>query len=170
VLKLVETMLRSNLFFSPAAYRRRIKCPVEFALGIVKGLDAMVSTTQLADDLAGLGQNLYYPPTVKGWTGGRYWIDSAATIGRYNLAAALLRGSGPYADKLNPWAVAQRYGCSTPETASRLLADLFLQDGVDANVYNVLIEATQTAGGAGPEGGMRRFAHAVVTLPEFHLA
>jgi len=173
VLKLVETMLRSNLFFSPLAYGRRIKCPVEYALGIVKGLESMVSTTQLADDLAGLGQNLYHPPTVKGWTGGRYWLDSAAMIGRYNLIAALLRDSGPYADKLDPWAVAQKHGCSTLETASRLLADLFLQDSVGANVYDALIEATQTsdrAGDSGPEQGMRRFVHAVVTLPEFHLA
>ena len=31
--KLVATMLRSNLFFSPAAYRAKIKSPVEFAVG-----------------------------------------------------------------------------------------------------------------------------------------
>jgi len=146
---------------------------VEYAVGIVNGLESMVSTTQLADDLAGLGQNLYHPPTVKGWTGGRHWLDSAAMIGRCNLTAVLLQGSGPYADKLDPWAIAQKHGCSTPETASHLLADLFLQDGVDADVYNTLIEATRTSDGAGdsgPEGGMRRFTHAVVTLPEFHLA
>ena len=31
---LVATMLRSNLFFSPAVYRTRVKSPVDFALGI----------------------------------------------------------------------------------------------------------------------------------------
>src|SRR5207237_1315440 len=31
--KLVGVMLRSELFFSPAAYRAKIKSPVEFALG-----------------------------------------------------------------------------------------------------------------------------------------
>ncbi|MFH1719703.1 MAG: DUF1800 family protein [Planctomycetota bacterium] len=171
VLKLVETMLRSNLFFSAAAYRRRIKCPVEFALGIVKGLEATVSTTQLAEDLAGLGQNLYHPPTVKGWTGGLYWIDSVAMIGRYNLASALLRGSGPYADKLNPWVVAQKHGCSEPESAARFLVELFLQNDLDPNVYDALMEATRTAAGIGGiERGMRHFAHSVITLPEFHLA
>ena len=173
ILKLVETMLRSNLFFSLAAYRRRIKCPVEFALGIVKTLEGVVSTTQLGQDLAGLGQNLYHPPTVKGWIGGRHWINSATLVGRHNLALALLRGSGPYADKLNPWAVAQRHGCSTLKSATRFLLDLFLQGDLDPDVYETVLKTAQAPAGIGsddPEGMLRRFAHLVVTLPEFHLA
>src|SRR5207302_8709136 len=35
---LVQTMLRSNLFFSPAVYRTRVKSPVDFVLGIVRSL------------------------------------------------------------------------------------------------------------------------------------
>ena len=173
ILKIVETMLRSNLFFSPVAYRRRIKCPAEFALGIVKGLEGVVSTTQLAQDLADIGQNLYHPPTVKGWTGGRHWINSATMVGRHNLALALLRGSGPYADKLNPWAVAKKHGRSTPESATRFLLDLFLQSDLEPDVRDALLKTAQTpanASGTGPAGVVRRFAHAVVTLPEFHLA
>ena len=173
VLKLVETMLRSNLFFSRVAYRRRIKCPVEFALGIVKGLEGVVSTTQLGQDLADLGQNLYHPPTVKGWTGGRHWINSATLVRRHNLAMALLRGSGPYANKLNPWAVAKKHGCSTPESAARFLLDLFLQGDLGPDVRDALLKKIQTpaaADGDDPAGTLRRFAHEIVTLPEFHLA
>jgi len=173
VLGLVETMLRSNLFFSPVAYRRRIKCPVEFALGIVKGLEGVVSTTQLAQDLADLGQNLYNPPTEKGWTGGRHWINSATLVGRHNLALALLRGSGPYGNKLNPWAVAKKHGRSTPESATRFLLDLFLQGDLEPDVYDRVLKTTQDPAGVGSsdlKGMVRRFAHTVVTLPEFHLA
>ena len=36
---LVKTVLSSNLFFSETAYRKRIKSPVDFALGIVRGLE-----------------------------------------------------------------------------------------------------------------------------------
>jgi len=167
VLKLVETMLRSNLFFSAAAYRRRVKSPVDFALGIVKALETTVSTTQLANDLADLGQNLYHPPTVNGWIGGRHWINSAAIVGRDNLAWAMLRGSDPYGKKLNPWAVAQRHGCSTFESASRFVLDLLLQGDVDPSICDKLI---QTAQEGDMEVRMRRFTHAAVTLPEFHLA
>ncbi|MGD8501912.1 MAG: DUF1800 family protein, partial [Phycisphaerales bacterium] len=173
VLRLVETMLRSNQFFSSAVYRRRVKCPVEFALGIVRGLEGVVPTTQLAQDLADLGQNLYHPPTVKGWTGGRHWIDSAAIIRRHNLASALLQDSGPYAGKLNPWAVAEKHGCSTFEAAGRFLVDLFLQGDFDSDVYDTLAKTAHAEVGDGSddlEGRIRRFAHTVVTLPEFHLA
>src|SRR6185369_16794584 len=68
--KLVETVLRSNLFFSHHAYRQQIKSPVDFALGTVRGLEIRVSTTNLATALEALGQNLFHPPSVKGWDGG----------------------------------------------------------------------------------------------------
>ncbi|MBL7188153.1 MAG: DUF1800 domain-containing protein [Phycisphaerae bacterium] len=169
VLKLVETMLRSNLFFSPAAYRRRIKSPAEFALGIVKALEGTVSTTQLANDLADLGQNLYNPPTVKGWAGGQHWINSTAILARQNLASALLRGSGPYGDKLNPWGIAQKHGCATPESAQSFLLDLFLQGSFGPDVNDALLK---TRGRQDDDGGgrTRSLAHAIVTLAEFHLA
>ncbi len=173
ILQLVEKMLRSNLFFSPVAYRRRIKCPVEFALGIIKGLEGVVSTTQLAGDLAEIGQNLYHPPTVKGWIGGRSWINSATMVGRHNLALALLQGSGPYGDKLNPRAVAKKHGFLKPESTARFLLDLFLQGDLESSVRDTLLKIAKEPAGAG--GGdlaepIRRFTHAVVTLPEFQLA
>ena len=169
VLKLVETMLRSNLFFSAAAYRRRIKSPAEFSIGIVKALEETVSTTQLANDLADLGQNLYNPPTVKGWAGGQHWINSTVIVARQNLASALLRGSGPYGNKLNPWAVAQRHGCATPESARRFLLDLFLQGSIDPDVYDALSK-TRRRQDDDLGGRTRYLAYLIVTLPEFHLA
>lgn len=169
ILTLTEKMLRSNLFFSSVAYRQRVKSPVEFALGVVKGLEGVVSTTHLAQDLADLGQNLYHPPTVEGWTGGRHWIHSASITGRYNLALALLKDSGPYEKKLNPRKLAEKYGCSTPESASRFLLELFLQDDVDPGVHETLSKMVRTKSD-GFDAILRRFTHAIVTLPEFHLA
>jgi hypothetical protein len=171
--KLAETMLRSNLFFSRQAYRQRIKSPVEFAVGIVRGLEGMVSTTELAQAVAELGQNLCYPPTVKGWPGGRYWINTLTLPGRANLARALLRGGEPYGDKLDPGAVAERYGNTTPESAARFLFELFLQEDFERAVRDALLQDARgtTAGGAGEPGAtLRRVAQAVVTLPEYHLA
>ncbi|MHC4323874.1 MAG: DUF1800 domain-containing protein [Planctomycetota bacterium] len=169
VLKLVETMLRSNLFFSAAAYRKRIKSPAEFAIGIINALEGTISTTQLAEDLADLGQNLYYPPTVKGWAGGKHWINSTAIIARQNLASALLRGSGPYVNKLNPWAVAQRHGCTTPESARQFLLDLFLQGGLDPDAREALLK-THRRQNDGLEAQTRYLANAIVKLAEFQMA
>ena len=67
---LVKTVLSSNLFFSETAYRKRIKSPVDFALGIVRGLEGRIGTTALVPVLEQLGQNVFNPPSVKGWDGG----------------------------------------------------------------------------------------------------
>lgn len=170
IAKLVGTILRSNLFFSPAAYHRRVKSPIEFSLGIIKGLEEMVSTTKLAKDLATLGQNLYHPPTIHGWTGGRHWLNGSAMAARSNLALTLLQGSGPYGDKLNPWLIAQKYGASNSKSAARFLLDLFLPGDVQEGDYNTLLKAAQMPADAGPQDRLRRFAHSVTTLAEFNLA
>ena len=167
----VETMLRSNLFFSPTAYRRRIKSPVEYALGIVRGLEGMVSTTQLAQDLAGLGQNLYCPPTVTGWLGGQHWINSATLVRRHNLSFDLLRGGGPYSDKLNPLRVAEKYGHLESSSAAQFVLELFLQGDLESDVSEIMREMMPTADAEGSlEAATRQFAHAVTTQPEFYLA
>ena len=167
--KLVGTILRSNLFFSQASYRRRIKSPVDFALGIIKGLEETVSTTQLADDLANIGQNLYHPPTVHGWPGGRHWINTFTMTARSNLALALLQGSGPYGDKLNPLLIAQKHGASDLQSAGRFLLDLFLQGDVEGDEYDTLLKAAQAPAG-GLQEQIRRFAYNITTQAEFNLA
>lgn len=154
--RLVETMLRSNLFHSPAAYRRRIKSPVEFALGIVRPLEELIPTTPLGQDLAGLGQSLGSPPTTAGWEGGRAWINRFTLLSRSNLAASLLAGSGPYGDKLSALRVARKQGGGNPEKAVQFLLDLFLQGDVSTEVRASL-----------PSSDV---AYAIVTLPEFQLA
>ncbi len=171
--RVVETMLRSNLFFSSWAYRQRVKCPVEYAVGIVNALEGMVSTTRLAQDVANLGQDLCHPPTVKGWKGGWYWIDAAALVRRCNLSAALLQGGEPYGDKLDSWAAAQRHGYATVESAARFLLELFLQGDLEPDARARLLEEVQTPAtdrDVEPETALRHLACSIVTQPEYHLA
>ena len=53
----------------------------------------------------------------------------------------------------------------------KFLVELFLQDGVDTNVYDTLINAAEISDNvSGPKDEIRHLAHLVVTLPEFHLA
>ena len=173
VSKLVETMLRSNLFFSPLSYRGRVKGPVEYAVGIVNALEGVVPTMPLAQDVADLGQDLYHPPTVRGWMGGRYWISTATLVRRHNLSLAILQGEEPYGSKLDPWAVAQRHGYATSESAARFLLELFLQGDLKPAVGEALLQDMRTVATDGrgePRALLCHLTHAVVTRPEFHLA
>jgi len=86
--KLVATMLHSKIFFSSTG--QRVKSPVELAVGICRALGVTVPTLPLGAELAELGQDLYQPPTLKGWPGGRAWINHATIIGRTRLVTRLL--------------------------------------------------------------------------------
>ena len=83
---LVKTVLSSNLFFSPLVYRTRVKSPVDFVLNIVRGLEGRIGTTALAVALEQLGQSVFAPPSVKGWDGGRTWLNGQTLLFRQNLA------------------------------------------------------------------------------------
>ena len=171
--RLVETILRSNLFFSEAAWHRRMKGPVDFALGLVKALEAEVPSGELGKDLAALGQEPYAPPTVQGWPAGADWIHWQSFAARSNLAAALLSTGDPYGGRLDPQAVAQRHGKEDPAGAVGFLIDLLLQGELDAQVRRSLLEdlprqGEATAGEAARR--LRRITHRIAALPEFHLA
>jgi uncharacterized protein (DUF1800 family) len=91
----VETILRSQAFFAEQNLGGRVLGPVEYALGAVRALelsDPPPSTLLLADWVARLGQDLFYPPNVGGWPEGRSWIGTGTMIGRANYGAALVDG------------------------------------------------------------------------------
>jgi uncharacterized protein (DUF1800 family) len=170
VARAVETILRSNLFFSAAAYRRRIKGPVEYALGIVRPLEGLVPTELLGSQLAGLGQDVFEPPTTQGWPGGRHWINQATLLGRAALARELLAAGGPYDGRLDPATLAARHGQTAPPDAAKMFLDLFLQGDVpDAVRTKLLTEVPQSTGGE-MAAWLRRFVRELVMLPEFQLA
>jgi uncharacterized protein (DUF1800 family) len=92
----VGTMLRSRHFFSPAAYRQRVKSPVEFCIGTIRQLEPARTPNLLT--LAAMscerqGQILFDPPSVKGWDGGRAWLNSNGVLTRMNWIAELLGGN-----------------------------------------------------------------------------
>ncbi len=110
----VETVLRSRLFFADENLGHRVLSPVEYVVGAARALelfDPPSSTLVLAEWCGRLGQDLFYPPNVGGWPGGRSWLTTRALVGRANYAAALVEGvlvgrPGP----MDAVALAKRHG------------------------------------------------------------
>src|SRR5207245_5104599 len=139
--KLVETVLRSNLFFSPHAYRQQIKSPVDFALGIVRALEIRVSTVNLASALEALGQNLFHPPSVKGWDGGQAWLNGQTLLFRQNLALAMTSTEdNRFGQKLDPAFLAAKYGKRTDGDIVDFFLRLFLQGEVGDDTRRKLLD------------------------------
>jgi len=90
---LVRTVLASQLFFSDHAYRKRVKWPVEYALGAARtATPGRVPMLDLLDPLAKMGQVLFNPPNVKGWRTGTDWLNSATLLARNNFAERVAMG------------------------------------------------------------------------------
>jgi uncharacterized protein (DUF1800 family) len=177
---LVETMLRSNLFFSPVAYRTRIKSPVEFVLGIVRPLEGQIGTPALATSLQSLGQDLFHPPSVKGWDGGPAWLNGQTLLLRQNLALALTSTEdNRFGRRADPAALVKKYGKQSDPELVDFFLQLFYQGDVPSESLSRLLEYQKKAHGqAKPkywtedaaDQRVRTLCHLVLTLPEFQLA
>jgi uncharacterized protein (DUF1800 family) len=111
--KTVEIVLHSRAFFADKNLGARVVNPAEYVIGTVRALEMLEpppSTVALADWITLLGMDLFYPPNVFGWPGGRRWIDTRSVLGRANCAAALLGGSSAgRPEPLDALALARRY-------------------------------------------------------------
>jgi uncharacterized protein (DUF1800 family) len=177
---LVETILRSNLFFAPTVYRTRVKAPVDFALGIVRPLEGRIGTTALAEVLAQLGQDLFYPPSVKGWDGGPSWLNGQTLLFRQNLALALTSTEDPrFGRRTDPAALARQHEKKDDAEVVDFFLRLFLQGDVSAETRSQLVEYQhQSRSRAVPvfwtkqdaaDHRVRALCHLVLALPEFQL-
>ncbi len=84
----VETILRSDAFFADANIGNRVLDPIQFMIAPLRALEMLTpppSTLLLAEWSAKLGQDLFYPPNVFGWAGGRSWLTTRTVIGLRKL-------------------------------------------------------------------------------------
>jgi len=91
----VETVLRSQLFFSTRNLNSRVSDPCTHVIGTLRALevfDPPPSTLLLAEQIARLGQDLFYPPNVFGWRGGRSWVNTHFVLGRSTFASSVVDG------------------------------------------------------------------------------
>ncbi len=169
----VGMILRSQHFFSASAYRQRIKSPVEYVIGIIRSLGGSPAPSALADTLEGMGQSLFAPPSVKGWDGGKAWLNSATMLARYNMAWTLVGGDNPnFKRKLDPAAFARKHAGADQAKQVAFLLDLFLQGEVQPAVRQKLVDFLRAAEAQNVETeiSLRELAHAILVLPEYQLA
>ncbi|MBL9215961.1 MAG: DUF1800 domain-containing protein [Opitutaceae bacterium] len=83
----------SRVFFAREFRGGFIKSPVHFYLGLVQDLGLSVAPLprQVIGTLRQMGQMPFDPPNVRGWVGGRNWINSATLAARRQLINGLLQ-------------------------------------------------------------------------------
>jgi uncharacterized protein (DUF1800 family) len=117
----VGLIVKSQCFFAPANLGTRVLTPVEFVVGAARALemsDPAPSTLALADWSRLIGQDLFDPPNVGGWPGGRVWLHTRSMIARANFSAALVAGPGcGRATSYDPAVLPRKYGFGSDQAA-----------------------------------------------------
>ena len=163
----LQKILSSRLFFSQQSRARKIRSPAELAIGFLRCLQGSANTFQLADAMEQLGQGLLYPPSVKGWDGGRSWINSSTLLGRSNLIRQLLQDDKTRFDRKSIAEYLQSVGADTGlKVVNHLESLLFAVRLPDQSRHRIaqLIDAPGDTRTNLVEG-----IHAMCTLPEFQL-
>jgi uncharacterized protein (DUF1800 family) len=86
---LLRALLLTDEFWAPSQWGTLVKSPVELAVGTARllGVDPSAAA-QVAAAAQPMGEQLFNPPTVKGWPTGDAWLTSATLVARER---ALLR-------------------------------------------------------------------------------
>jgi hypothetical protein len=129
-----------------------------------------------------IGQPLFAPPNVKGWPGGRSWLNTSTMLERDNFAGALATGmlwteppagQEPVPPKaLDPARLLHEEGVSRPEDVVRVLLDLYVPGGVRpaARAKLVAFVAESQPTGRDLDRRAREAVQIILTMPEYQLA
>ena len=92
----LKRLLLSQHFYDPAIRNEQIKSPVQLVVGAIRSLNTPPRDLSLLNDAMNMmGQSVFFPPSVKGWDGGRSWINTSTMFIRQNTLVFLLTGKRP---------------------------------------------------------------------------
>lgn len=93
----------SDAFWDEANRGTLVKSPAEFVVGTLCEFDISYdNTAPFAGEMRTLGENLFYPPNVKGWPGGESWINSTTLLARKQFVEQLFRATEAAAPRHRP--------------------------------------------------------------------
>jgi Protein of unknown function (DUF1800) len=182
---LLRTILNSKAFYSADSIGAQIKSPVQLVAGTVRllGVD-MPPERSLMASLTQMGQIPFMPPNVRGWLGGRVWINTSTIFVRYNTGIWLAGGPGPgyvrgRAGGKNGFRIITRgpddnvsfepvddHVDSSDELVDLWLARL-IQRPVDEHQRQVLVNAV--GDGYDDPSATRKLVQLIVSMPEYQL-
>ncbi|MBI2423601.1 MAG: DUF1800 domain-containing protein [Candidatus Hydrogenedentes bacterium] len=91
---LLTQLFLSRAFYSEKALGTQVKSPAQLLVQLCEDLDVPRVPPAFAGRAGrSLGQDLFYPPNVKGWEGNRAWVNANTLLLRYNMPVALVGAS-----------------------------------------------------------------------------
>jgi hypothetical protein len=164
----------------------QIKSPVQLVVGTARqlGLASLPPTPALASALNQMGQLPLMPPNVRGWPGGRMWINTSTLFIRYNTGVWLAGGDVPALGRVGRKGdngnsqLSPRVAKPTdfdpndgdagnsPEKIVDEWVGRLIQRPIDADKKQVLVKAVGDPVNA---SSMRKLVQLIVSMPEYQL-
>ena len=154
----MRELLSSKVFYAIESRRSLIKSPVELVVSTFRSLDGNAKLDECVQFMSDLGQNLFEPPTVKGWEGGRLWINSATMLQRANFASQVTTG-----DRFGSIDNGSRKSGSVSD-----YLELLLSTDVSPDTHKDLTNYLRRAKGSSTEKIMG-LVQLMMTMPEYQL-
>jgi uncharacterized protein (DUF1800 family) len=132
---------------------------------------AMGLLAALVGSFRSMGQDILAPPSVKGWDGGVFWINTDSLQARSKFAATLSRLPGLPIDQWNTTSTAQTAAFSPAQfDASAILAKLLYQFGPlnpSGSQRQILIKYAQSLPSA--EQATRALLSLILSMPDYQV-
>jgi uncharacterized protein (DUF1800 family) len=158
----MRELLSSQVFYASESRRVIIKSPVELVVSTFRSLDGRAKLAECVQLMSDLGQNLFEPPTVKGWEGGRLWINSATMLQRANFASQVTAG-----ERFGKIGERSRQAGSV-QARVRAYLELLLAADVSETTREDLTNYLRGAKGSATERN-KGLVQLIMTMPEYQL-
>lgn len=193
---LMKSLLTSDEFYSPPAYRSLVKSPAEFIAGTIRTLGIDFNGLGLPQAAIQMGQELFNPPNVAGWPGGPTWLNTGTWLARLNFANRVTVGVTQQAVSRQALSTLARTrqqqlrapgqsggfdmtglltGTASPSNVVDRLLGILVDGQINPTQRQVLIDYVTPPNGATATNAWRleRYRGALylaMALPEFHLS
>jgi uncharacterized protein (DUF1800 family) len=179
----LKEMLTSRLFYSEWAYRSKIKSPIELVVGAALAFGGRATVDFVRQQSTRLGQNLLYPPNVKGWDGEEAWINANTVLIRFNFGQRIVQTGSDFVAKPDLEAELTHSGFTAPGEIIDFYAGMLLDGRLGAADRQSMIQFMEQ-GPKTPAGQIHPFAlthdtfntkvraviHMIMSTPEYQLA
>lgn len=174
VLKMLFT---SEHFYDPQIVAGQVKSPAQLLVGTARMLNTPTRNLgTLTAAMNMMGQQLFEPPSVAGWDGGRGWINTSTLFVRQNLATYLISGKVPGDQNwsqdtvgYDPMFLISDLADKSPDKVVDLLVDVLLGAHVEAARRAELSKYLAARRGGVTQGSVLATLMLVTAMPEYQL-
>jgi uncharacterized protein (DUF1800 family) len=178
---LLRTIFNSRAFYSPTSVGVQIKSPIQLMVGTIRMLGLQMPAAPAVESaLNQMGQLPLMPPNVRGWVGGRMWINTSTLFIRYNTGVWLAGGQVPALTRYNrkgatdnllgPGLARQTDFDPNDQGAADAVTDAWvkrlIQRPVEADKQKILADVLSDGVN---DDSLRKMVQLIVSMPEYQL-